>query len=240
MTLLELRNVRIVYGEAVAVKDLSISVGEGEFVSLIGHNGVGKSSTVKAITGVVKPVSGSVVFDGVAIEGEDPGAALRRGIAMVPEGRRIFTRLTVRENLFIGATIDKDRGAVNARYREFVERFPILGQYSNRMAGLLSGGEQQQLAIARALMSRPRLLLLDEPSLGLAPRIVEQVFDLLRELNQGGTSILLVEQNAAQAIKASDRYYIMRTGGVVASEARGGEDVDTTQIEADYLHFGTV
>lgn len=240
MSLLELHNVRIVYGEAVAVKDLSIVVGEGEFVSLIGHNGVGKSSTVKAISGVVQPASGDIVFDGQAIGGSNPGNILRGGIAMVPEGRHIFTRLTVRENLLIGATIDKDRGAVNARYQEFIERFPILGKYANRMAGLLSGGEQQQLAIARALMSQPRLLLLDEPSLGLAPRIVEQVFELMRELNKAGTSILLVEQNAAQAIRACDRYYIMRTGGVIASEARGGDDVDTTQIEADYLHFGTV
>lgn len=240
MSLLELRNVRIVYGEAVAVKDLSITVGEGDFVSLIGHNGVGKSSTVKAISGVVKAHSGEILFDGDPISGENPGSILRRGVAMVPEGRHIFTRLTVRENLLLGATIDKDRAGVNQRYQEFIDRFPILGKYANRMAGLLSGGEQQQLAIARALMSQPRLLLLDEPSLGLAPRIVEQVFDLMKELHQAGSSILLVEQNAAQAIKACDRYYIMRTGGVIASEAPGGPDVDTTQIEADYLHFGAV
>ncbi len=240
MSLLELRNVRIEYGEAVAVKDLSITVGEGDFVALIGHNGVGKSSTVKAISGVVKPVSGSIIFADQDITGQDPGSILRKGIAMVPEGRHIFTRLTVRENLMVGATVDKDRSGVNARYEEFIERFPILGKYANRMAGLLSGGEQQQLAIARALMSQPRLLLLDEPSLGLAPQIVEQVFDLMKELNKAGTSILLVEQNAAQAIKACERYYVMRTGGVIESEARGGEDVDTTQIEADYLNFGTV
>jgi branched-chain amino acid transport system ATP-binding protein len=240
MSLLELRNVRIEYGEAVAVKDLSIHVDEGDFVALIGHNGVGKSSTVKAISGVVKPVSGSIVFADQEIAGQDPGSILRKGVAMVPEGRHIFTRLTVRENLMIGATVDKDRSGVNARYNDFIERFPILGKYANRMAGLLSGGEQQQLAIARALMSQPRLLLLDEPSLGLAPQIVEQVFGLMKELNKAGTSILLVEQNAAQAIKACERYYVMRTGGVIESEARGGEDVDTTQIEADYLNFGTV
>lgn len=240
MSLLELRNVRIEYGEAVAVKDLSIHVDEGDFVALIGHNGVGKSSTVKAISGVVKPVSGAIVFADEEIAGQDPGSILRMGVAMVPEGRHIFTRLTVRENLMIGATVDKDRSAVNARYNDFIERFPILGKYANRMAGLLSGGEQQQLAIARALMSQPRLLLLDEPSLGLAPQIVEQVFSLMKELNKAGTSILLVEQNAAQAIKACERYYVMRTGGVIESEARGGEDVDTTQIEADYLNFGTV
>lgn len=240
MSLLELRNVRIEYGEAVAVKDLSIEVGEGDFVALIGHNGVGKSSTVKAISGVVKPVSGSITFSGQNIAGQDPGSILRKGIAMVPEGRRIFTRLTVRENLMVGATVDKDRSGVNARYEDFIERFPILGTYANRMAGLLSGGEQQQLAIARALMSQPRLLLLDEPSLGLAPQIVEQVFNLMKELNKSGTSILLVEQNAAQAIKACERYYVMRTGGAIESEGRGGEDVDTKQIEADYLNFGTV
>ena len=240
MSLLELRNVRIEYGQAVAVKDLSFTVGEGEFVSLIGHNGVGKSSTVKAISGVVKPVSGTITFAGNQINGQNPGTILRQGVAMVPEGRHIFTRLTVRENLLLGATIDKDRSGVNARYEDFIQRFPILGKYANRMAGLLSGGEQQQLAIARALMSQPRLLLLDEPSLGLAPQIVEQVFDLMKELNQAGTSILLVEQNAVQAIKACDRYYVMRTGGVIESEARGGPDVDTRQIEADYMNFGTV
>ncbi len=239
MSLLEMRNVRIVYGEAVAVKDLSITVGDGEFVSLIGHNGVGKSSTVKAITGVVKPASGSIRYEGEDIASQNPGLILRRGIAMVPEGRHIFTRLTVRENLLVGATIDRNRSAVNARYDEFIGRFPILGKYANQMAGLLSGGEQQQLAIARALMSQPRLLLLDEPSLGLAPQIIEGVFDLLRELSAAGTAILLVEQNAAQAIKACDRYYVMRTGGVIESEARGGEDVDTKQIESDYLGFGT-
>ena len=238
MSLLELSGVRICYGNAVAVKSLDLHVDEGEFVALIGHNGVGKSSTVKAIAGVVKPTSGSIKFEGNDILGQQPGAILRRGIAVVPEGRRIFTRLTVGENLTVGGTVQSDRGEVKKSSAEMMERFPVLGKYADRMAGLLSGGEQQQLAIARALMSKPRLLLLDEPSLGLAPQIVEQVFDLLEELRKQGSSILLVEQNAAQAIRAADRYYLMRTGGVIESEAAGGDQAKADQVESAYLHFG--
>ncbi len=240
MSLLELKGVRIAYGQAVAVQDLSLHLDKGEFVSLIGHNGVGKSSTVKAIAGLVKPASGTISFEGEEIQGKDPGAILRKGIAVVPEGRRIFTRLTVKENLTVGATVRKDRSGTETSYEEMIERFPVLGKYAQRMAGLLSGGEQQQLAIARALMSTPQLLLLDEPSLGLAPQIVDQVFDLLGQLRDQGTTIFLIEQNAAQAIRASDRYYVMRTGGIIQVEAQGGENADISQIEADYLHFGKV
>lgn len=240
MSMLGLHGVRIAYGRAIAVKSLDLHVDEGEFVALIGHNGVGKSSTVKAVAGTVKPVAGSITFDSEELIGQEPGAVLRKGIAVVPEGRRIFTRLTVRENLIVGGTVRKQRSSVHASVESMMERFPVLGRYANRMAGLLSGGEQQQLAIARALMSEPRLLLLDEPSLGLAPQVVEQVFDLLAELRQQGTSILLIEQNAAQAIRASDRYYVMRTGGVIETEGRGGDQADADKIEADYLNFGTV
>jgi len=238
--MLEVRGLRITYGRAVAVKGLDLHVDEGEFVSLIGHNGVGKSSTVKAIAGALKPAAGTITFQGTDITGRDSGAILRLGVAVVPEGRRIFTRLTVRENLIVGGTTRKDRGGVQASVADMMERFPILGKYSHRMAGLLSGGEQQQLAIARALMSRPKLLLLDEPSLGLAPQVVEQVFDLMEELRQQGTSIFLIEQNAAQAIRAADRYYVMRTGGSIETEARGGDQADADKIEAQYLNFGTV
>jgi len=240
MSMLELHQLRIVYGRAVAVKSLDLHVDEGEFVSLIGHNGVGKSSTVKAIAGALKPAAGRIRFQGVDITGQDSGAILRRGIAVVPEGRRIFTRLTVRENLLVGATTRKDKSGVHASADELMQRFPILGKYASRMAGLLSGGEQQQLAIARALMSEPKLLLLDEPSLGLAPLVVAQVFDLMAELQAQGTSILLIEQNAAQAIRASDRYYVMRTGGVIEAEAEGGDRADVTRIESEYLNFGAV
>jgi branched-chain amino acid transport system ATP-binding protein len=238
MSLLELRGVRIAYGQAIAVQGLDLHLDEGEFVSLIGHNGVGKSSTVKAISGLVKPTAGTITFDGQEIQGHDPGATLRLGVAVVPEGRHIFTRLTVRENLTVGATVRKDRAEVTASYEEMVGRFPVLGKYSERMAGLLSGGEQQQLAIARALMSKPKLLLLDEPSLGLAPQIVDQVFELLIELRGQGTTILLVEQNAAQAIRASDRYYLMRTGGVIEAQGLGGENADVASIGSAYLHMG--
>lgn len=240
MSLLDLSGVRITYGQAVAVKSLDLHLDEGEFVSLIGHNGVGKSSTVKAIGGVVKPAAGSITFEGQQILGRDPGDILRLGIAVVPEGRRIFTRLTVRENLLVGATTRRDRGETSQSYDEMIERFPVLGKYAQRMAGLLSGGEQQQLAFARALMSKPKLLLLDEPSLGLAPQIVDQVFDLLLELRSQGSTILLVEQNAALAIRVSDRYYVMRTGGVIETEARGGDHADVSEIGAAYLRFGKV
>lgn len=240
MSLLDLKGVRITYGQAVAVQNLSLHLDKGEFVSLIGHNGVGKSSTVKAIAGLVKPAAGTISLDGTEIQGTDPGAILRKGIAVVPEGRRIFTRLTVRENLTVGATVRRDRAGVAATYDSMIDRFPVLGKYAGRMAGLLSGGEQQQLAIARALMSEPTVLLLDEPSLGLAPQIVDQVFDLLKGLREQGTTIFLIEQNAAQAIRASDRYYVMRTGGVIQTEAKGGDSADVSQIEADYLHFGKV
>ena len=238
MSLLELRGLRIVYGQAVAVQGLDLHLDEGEFVSLIGHNGVGKSSTVKAISGLIKPAAGTISYEGQEIQGHDPGQILRKGIAVVPEGRRIFTRLTVRENLTVGATVRKDKSETAASYDEMVGRFPVLAKYSERMAGLLSGGEQQQLAIARAMMSKPKLLLLDEPSLGLAPQIVDQVFELLIELRNQGTSILLVEQNAVQAIKASDRYYSMRTGGVIESEGKGGDDADVSRIGSEYLRMG--
>lgn len=238
--MLELRGLRIVYGRSVAVKSLDLHVDEGEFVALVGHNGVGKSSTVKAIAGAVKPAAGTIAFEGKDITGQDSGTILRRGIATVPEGRRIFTRLTVEENLVVGGTTRRDRHGVRASVDEMKQRFPVLGKYEHRMAGLLSGGEQQQLAIARALMSQPRLLLLDEPSLGLAPQVVEQVFDLLAELRAQGASILLVEQNAAQAIRASDRFYVMRTGGVIESEGAGGDTADADRIESEYLNFGKV
>lgn len=240
MSLLDLKGVRITYGQAVAVKGLDLHLEQGEFVALIGHNGVGKSSTVKAISGLIKPAAGSITFEGNEIQGRDPGEILRHGIAVVPEGRHIFTRLTVRENLLVGATTRRDRGEKSQSYDEMVERFPVLGKYAQRMAGLLSGGEQQQLAIARALMSKPKVLLLDEPSLGLAPQIVDQVFELLLELRSQGSTILLVEQNAAQAIRASDRYYVMRTGGIIETEARGGDHADVAKIGAEYLRFGKV
>jgi len=240
MSMLEVRHLQIAYGPAVVVRSLDLHVNEGEFVSLIGHNGVGKSSTVKAIAGALRPAGGSIQFRGADITGSDSGDILRSGIAVVPEGRRIFTRLTVRENLLVGGTTRKDKAGVHASVDEMMERFPILGKYAARMAGLLSGGEQQQLAIARALMSQPKLLLLDEPSLGLAPMVVGQVFDLMAELRSQGTSIFLIEQNAAQAIRASDRYYVMRTGGVIETEAEGGDRADVNRIESEYLNFGTV
>ena len=234
MSLLDLRGVRIVYGQAVAVQGLDIHLDEGEFVSLIGHNGVGKSSTVKAISGLVKPASGTITFDGDEIQGKDPGVILRKGIAVVPEGRRIFTRLTVKENLTVGATVRKDRGGIEASYNRMIDRFPVLGKYAGRMAGLLSGGEQQQLAIARALMSEPKLLLLDEPSLGLAPQVVREIFAIIGRLRDQGLTILLVEQNANLALQMADRGYVLEAGRLTLS-GPAAELLADERVRAAYL-----
>ena len=221
MSMLDVRELRITYGRAVAVKSLDLHVDEGEFVSLIGHNGVGKSSTVKAIAGALKPAGGTITFQGNDITGRDSGAILRLGVAVVPEGRRIFTRLTVRENLVVGGTTRKDRSGVQASVDEMMDRFPILGKYSHRMAGLLSGGEQQQLAIARALMSQPKLLLLDEPSLGLGPGVAKGICDTLMTLDLQGGALLIAEQNRLLIDGKVDRVLRMH-GGELAPDT--GED----------------
>ena len=216
MPLLELSAVEARYGAIKALHGINLAVDEGEIVSILGANGAGKTTTLRAISGTVR-TSGNVVFAGGRLRGGPEGAA-RRGIAHVPEGRGTFTQLTVAENLRLGAHVRRDRGAVRRDVAAVLERFPILADRQSQRAGLLSGGEQQQLAIARALMQRPRLLLLDEPSLGLAPLVVAELFRTIRELNeQEGLSVLVVEQNANLALASSARAYVLEVGRVAVA-----------------------
>jgi branched-chain amino acid transport system ATP-binding protein len=232
---LELRDVSVSYGRIAAVQALSLEVKQGEFVGLVGHNGAGKSTTLMTIAGALKPVSGEIMFEGKSIVGMPSNEILRRGIALVPEGRRIFARLSVGENIKIGATVRKDRKGVDDDIRQMLERFPVLERYWNMSGAKLSGGEQQQLAIARALVSRPKLLLLDEPTLGLAPLMVDRVFDILEQLHAGGTTILLVEQNAARTIEMADRTYVLRTGGRIQFHGTAEELAQIGDFETAYI-----
>jgi branched-chain amino acid transport system ATP-binding protein len=232
--MLEIANVTVHYGRVAAIRDVSLSVAAGEIVALIGPNGAGKTTTLNTVMGVLSPSSGEVRFEGAALAGQKPEAIIRRGLALVPEGRQIFTTLSVAENLQLGATVRNDKAAVAADLERVFERFPVLKTYYHSSAAGLSGGEQQQLAIARALLSRPRLLLLDEPSLGLAPQVIDLVFDILDDLRADGTTILLVEQNAERAVELADRAYIMRTGAISFSGTRE-ELLETADFAAAYL-----
>ena len=236
--MLRLTDVSVHYGRIAAVNRLTLEVNEGEFVGLVGHNGAGKSTTLWTITGVLKPSAGEITFLGKSVVGVSPDGILRQGIALVPENRRIFTRLSVGENLHIGTSARRDRRAAQADVKKICERFPVLGSYYDRPGGKLSGGEQQQLAIARALMARPRLLLLDEPTLGLAPLIVDQVFEILQELKQEGVTILLVEQNAARTIEVADRTYVMRSGGRIQFHGTAEELSRIGDFETAYIGLG--
>jgi branched-chain amino acid transport system ATP-binding protein len=214
--LLTVENLEVRYGHINAVRGISFTVAEGELVGVVGANGAGKTTTVSAITGLVRPAAGTIEFDGTSLRGQPPEKIARRGISLVPEGRRIFSSLTVEENLRLGATA-RDQGETQEALERELERFPVLARYANKTAGNLSGGEQQQLAIARALMAAPRLLVLDEPSLGLAPQMVELVFDTLEGLRAEGRTMLLVEQNARQTVDLADRCLVFRQGVVAAT-----------------------
>lgn len=224
--LLSVHGLTVRYGSVTAVHDLDLDVAEGELISLVGPNGAGKSSTLGAISGMVRAAAGTITMAGARISGLAPERVVRHGVALVPEGRNIFTALTVAENLTIGATIRHRSPQVRDDLERELDRFPILRERLHRPAGLLSGGEQQQLAIARALMSRPRLLLLDEPSLGLAPQLVDLVFDTVAQLRREGLTIVLVEQNATRAVELADRTAVLRTGRIVrvgtATDLGGG------------------
>jgi branched-chain amino acid transport system ATP-binding protein len=237
MSLLTLSDVWIHYGRVAAVQGLNLQVDEGQLVGLVGNNGAGKTTTLRGITGTLKPSRGEISFEGTRIDGKAPDRILREGISLVPENRRIFKRLTVAENLRIGTSGRKDRGEAKDDIKEMLERFPVLERYYDTPGANLSGGEQQQLAIARALLSRPRLLLLDEPTLGLAPLIVDQVFELLEKLREEGSTMLLVEQNAVRTVSVADRVYIMRTGGRIEFEGTGEELADRGGLETAYMGF---
>ena len=233
--MLTLTDVWVHYGRVAAVQGLTLRVDEGELVGLVGNNGAGKTTTLSTITGIRRATSGTIEFDGKPIGGRAPDEVLRRGIALVPENRRIFGRLTVSENLQIGTSARKDRAAARKDIDGMLERFPVLGRYAQTAGSNLSGGEQQQLAIARALLARPKLLLLDEPTLGLAPLIVDQVFELLAEINREGTTILLVEQNAVRTVDVADRVYIMRTGGRIEFEGTAEQLAERGGLETAYM-----
>ena len=213
--MLKAEGLNVHYGGIHAVHDVSIEVRRGELTTLIGANGAGKTTTLKAISGMQMPTSGKITFNGENITGRQAHTNVSRGLVLCPEGRRIFPDLTVDENLDLGAYIRNDHAAIKDDVQKMHAMFPILKERANQMAGTLSGGEQQMLAIARALMSRPKLLMLDEPSLGLAPLLVNRIFAVLRELKQQHVTILLVEQNARQALEIADRAYVLETGRVV-------------------------
>jgi branched-chain amino acid transport system ATP-binding protein len=215
--LLVVDGLTVAYGAVVAIRDVSLTVGDGEIVAALGPNGAGKTTLLRTIAGALKPQHGSVSFDDRPLTGLVPEVVVRRGVALVPEGRHVFPNLTVLENLTIGGIARTDRDDLRADTERWLARFPILGERASQMAGTLSGGEQQQLAIARALMSRPRMLLLDEPSLGLAPIFVDRIFELIAQLRSEGVTVLLVEQNVHRALEIADRAYVLSVGAVVAS-----------------------
>ncbi len=231
--LLVVEGLTVVYGAVMAVRDVSLQVDEGGIVAALGPNGAGKTTLLRGIAGALKAQSGSVTFDGLSLGGLAPEEVLRKGIALVPEGRHVFPKLTVEENLIIGAIARRDREEIRADADRWLSRFPILGERSKQLAGTLSGGEQQQLAIARALMSRPRMLLLDEPSLGLAPIFVDRTFELILELRSEGVTVLVVEQNVHRALDIADRAYVLSVGSVVASGPT--EQLLEGELERTYL-----
>jgi branched-chain amino acid transport system ATP-binding protein len=218
MALLEIHNVHTFYGNIHALKGISLIVEEGEIVTLVGGNGAGKTTTLKTISGILTPAQGTVVFDGEDLADFKAHKIVEKGIAMVPEGRGVFSRLTVLENLDLGAYHRVDRSEVPQDFEKAYTLFPRLYERRSQVAGTLSGGEQQMLATARALMARPRLLLMDEPSMGLAPILVETIFERLEEINQDGTTILLVEQNAQMALATASRGYVLQSGEIVLSD----------------------
>lgn len=231
-TILKVEDMHVYYGAIHAVKGVSFEVGEGEIVALIGANGAGKSTVLKTISGLLHPRSGSVVFDGKNIAHTDAHKLVRHGLAHVPEGRRIFLQMTVQDNLEMGAFTKKEVSKEDLE--KMFALFPRLKERRKQIAGTLSGGEQQMLAMSRALMSHPKLLMLDEPSMGLAPILVDQIFDIIKELHAAGTTILLVEQNASKALKIADRAYVLETGSITLS-GTGAELAKSDEVRKAYL-----
>ena len=230
--ILSIRNLKVNYGGIEAVKGISFDVQEGSIVTLIGANGAGKSSTLRSIVGLVKPAAGQIVFRGDDITNYDTNVIVKKGITLVPEGRRIFPDLTVLENLKVGAYLRRDEIAGDIQW--VYELFPRLKERSWQAGGTLSGGEQQMLAVGRALMARPKLIMMDEPSLGLAPLVVRDIFSIIRQINRQGVTILLIEQNANMALKVADKAYVMETGRITMS-GTGRELLDNDAVRAAYL-----
>ncbi len=234
MALLELRGVDALYGRIQALRGVSIDVGQAEIVALIGSNGAGKTTTLRTISGLMHPAAGSVVFDGRDITRTGPDKIVELGLCQSPEGRRLFPRMTVQDNLFMGAFTRNDRPGIASDMERVFTLFPRLKERRNQIAGTLSGGEQQMLAMGRALMARPKLLMLDEPSLGLAPILVETIFSIVREINGQGTPVLLVEQNAHKALEVANRGYVLETG-VIVQTGTGKELLQSEEVQKAYL-----
>lgn len=232
--MLQIDNLDVYYGAIQALKGISLKVYSGEIVTLIGANGAGKSTTLRSISGLNRPKAGQIQFEGENINQLPATEIVKRGISHVPEGRRIFANLTVKENLELGAYLEKDGRVIRERMELVFGRFPRLKERAKQRAGTLSGGEQQMLAIGRALMAKPRLLLLDEPSMGLAPVLVQEIFAIIREINQAGTTILLVEQNARMALSVAQRAYVLETGRVVL-EGKTEDLVRSPEVRRAYL-----
>lgn len=233
MAMLDVKDLNVYYGKIHAIKNISLTVEEGELVSLIGANGAGKTSLLTAIMGQI-PSTGQISFEGQVVHGNGTMEIVRNGMTMVPEGRRVFPRTSVMDNLLLGAYSRKDKENVKGDLNKIFEMFPRLLERKNQLAGTLSGGEQQMLAMGRALMSRPRLLLLDEPSMGLSPRLVDQVFDTIVSINKSGTTIMLVEQNANQALRVAKRGYVIETGEIVLSDD-ADKLLSNPQVKEAYL-----
>ena len=234
MSLLEVKGLRISYGGINAVKGIDLRVEQGELVALIGANGAGKTTTLKAICGLLQPAAGSIHYHGADVTGAPSFTLVEQGLALVPEGRGVFGRLTVEENLEMGAYIRRDRAAIKRDIAHSYELFPRLQERRRQTAGTLSGGEQQMLAIARALMSQPKLLLLDEPSMGLAPLMVQRIFDTVRRVAAEGVTVLLVEQNAKLALELSNRGYVMESGSITLTDTANAL-LDNPQVRRAYL-----
>ncbi|OPX42525.1 high-affinity branched-chain amino acid transport ATP-binding protein LivF [Ruminiclostridium hungatei] len=232
--MLEIKNLDVHFGVIHALKDISLTVEQGEIVTLIGANGAGKTTALRTISGLKKPTRGSIIFEGRDITSISPQDRVKMGICQVPEGRRVFSTMTVLENLELGAYLRKDKAQINKDLNMIYERFPILEKRKKQAAGTLSGGEQQMLAMGRALMSSPRMLFLDEPSMGLAPLFVKEIFDIIKSINQTGTTILLVEQNASMALQIANRAYVMETGSIVLT-GTGNELMQSDEIRKAYL-----
>ena len=232
--MLEIKDLSVHYGVIQALRGISISVNEGEIVTLIGANGAGKTTTLRTISGLIKPSGGSIIYRGEDITKLAAPKRVAKGISQSPEGRRIFPAMSVLENLELGAFLRNDKAEIQKDIESIYDRFPILGNRRKQRAGTLSGGEQQMLAMGRALMSRPSILLLDEPSMGLAPLLVKEIFNIIKEINEAGTTVLLVEQNASMALSIADRAYVIETGSIGVS-GTGEELAKSDEIIKAYL-----
>ena len=234
MAMLEVKNLEVYYGVIQAIKGISFEVNEGEVIALIGANGAGKTTTLQTITGMLSPAAGEIIFEGCDISKIPGHKIVSMGMAHVPEGRRVFAELSVYENLKLGAYTRKDKQEIAETLAKVYESFPRLEERKNQMAGTLSGGEQQMLAVGRALLSRPELLMMDEPSLGLAPLIIKDIFSIIQYINSKGMTILLIEQNANMALKVAHRAYVLETGKITMS-GTGAELLENPEIKAAYL-----